>query len=283
MTPSPGPPAPLPRRRRRTGSLPPSTFQAALGELCAQGATGALTGPAGSVYLTDGAVVHAESPLAPDVETLLAGDRRPPPPAGAQTPAAGLLGACERELCQLSALLDAAYFALQQDRAPLTFRTGQPPRLAAVHALSADALREAVGQRLALLDRVWPWPDVDTAAVTCHHRQAARGRRLAVRPARQHAVLAAADGLRTPPEIARLLRRSAFGTLLDVRQLAAAGLIETPGLRAVPSAAPDPIAPAPAVPDRPPPPLSRTEPRHDPSDPEVALLLRLRAALEAKL
>jgi hypothetical protein len=278
MTPRTGPPLPLPRRRRRAGSLPASTFQAALSELCARHATGALVGPAGSVYLADGAVVDAESPFAPDVETLLAGERQPAEPTGTQAHYAGLVSAGERELCQLTALLDAAYFALQQDRAPLDFRTSQLPRLAAVHALSAESLRDAVGRRRALLNQVWPWPDVDTAAVTCRLKPPSQDRGLPVRAARQHAVLAVADGLRTPPEIARLLRRSTFGTLLDVRQLAAAGLIETPGRRIDQSSAPDP-----PVPDRPSQRPSRTEPRHDSSDPQVALLLRLRAALEARL
>jgi len=232
----------------------------------------------GSVYLAEGAVVHAESPFAPDVETLLAGDRRPVEPREAQIRAAGLVSAAERELCQLSALLDAAFFALQQDRIRLAFKTGRLPRLTAVHALSADSLRDAIGRRRALLNHVWPWPDVDTAAVTCRLGPAGEARRMPVGTAEQHAVLAAADGLRTPPEIARLLRRSAFGTLLAVRQLAAAGLVETPGRQVDPSSVPDPPAT-----DRPPQPLSRTEPRHDPSDPEVALLLRLRAALEARL
>ncbi|MCQ4040476.1 transcriptional regulator [Streptantibioticus rubrisoli] len=269
---------PLPRRRRRTGSLPTSTFQAALSELCGRRATGALVGPAGGVYLVDGAVVHAESPFAPDVETLLAAGPEPAEPTGARPHATSLVTSGERELCQLTALLDAAYFALPQDRVPLDFRTGQLPRLAAVHVLSADSLREAVGRRRALLHQVWPWPEVDTAAVTQRLEPPGEDRRLAARAPRQRAVLAAADGLRTPPEIARLLRRSAFGTLLDVRQLAATGLIETPGRRADPPSAPDP-----PVVDRPPPPPSRGEPPHDLSDPDVALLLRLRAALEARL
>jgi hypothetical protein len=266
---------PLPRRRRRTGSLPTSTFQAALSELCARHATGALVGPAGGVYLVDGAVVHAESPLAPDVETLLAAGRQPAEPTGAQAHATSLVTSGERELCQLTALLDAAYFALPQDRVPLDFRTGQLPRLAAVHVLSADSLRDAVGRRRALLNQVWPWPEVDTAAVTQHREPTGGERRLAARAPRQRAVLAAADGLRTPPEIARLLRRSAFGTLLDVRQLAATGLIETPGRRADPPSVPDP-----PVADRP---SAHGAPPQDPSDPDVALLLRLRAALEARL
>lgn len=82
---------------------------------------------------------------------------------------------------------------------------------------------------------------------------------------RQRALLAAADGERTPAELARLLGRPAFHTLLDVRRLAAAGLVETP-LDPGPEPAPPP--PVPALPV---------------ADPDIALLRRLRDALEAHL
>ncbi|MDV9187914.1 transcriptional regulator, partial [Streptomyces sp. SR27] len=81
---------------------------------------------------------------------------------------------------------------------------------------------------------------------------------------RQRALLAAADGERTPAELARLLGRPAFHTLLDVRRLAAAGLVETP-LDTGPE---------------PPPALLPVLPV---ADPDIALLRRLRDALEAHL
>jgi hypothetical protein len=73
-------------------------------------------------------------------------------------------------------------------------------------------------------------------------------------------VLDRVDGSRTAPAIARELGRRAFATLLDVRRLAAAGL----------------VAPAPADPADP-----KAPPRSGATDPYVALLKRVRDALEA--
>ncbi len=68
------------------------------------------------------------------------------------------------------------------------------------------------------------------------------------------------DGIRTATGIARNLGRQAFHTLVDVRRLAAAGHV----------APLPPVVPEPAPP--PPPPVT---------DPDIALLKRLRDALEA--
>jgi hypothetical protein len=75
----------------------------------------------------------------------------------------------------------------------------------------------------------------------------------------QRQVLGAADGSRTPAQIAWLLGRSAYTTVLDVRRLAAAGLIETPSRRPAPVPVPYPRSAA----------------------PDISLLIRLRDALEA--
>lgn len=117
------------------------------------------------------------------------------------------------------------------------------------------------------------------------------GRARAPTPA-QLAVLAAADGSRTPVQIAWHLGRSAFATLLDVRRLAATGRISMP-VRAQAPAAPARSAPVPpaSVPPAPLPPVAPAPFAHggpqpavlSSSDPSVALLLRLRAALEARL
>ncbi|AKN71620.1 hypothetical protein QR97_19035 [Streptomyces sp. PBH53] len=70
------------------------------------------------------------------------------------------------------------------------------------------------------------------------------------------------DGVRTATDIARNLGRQAFHTLVDVRRLTAAGQIT-----------PLPTAPAPPPPPAPPRPVT--------TDPDIALLKRLRDALEA--
>ncbi|PRH80688.1 hypothetical protein C6N75_02690, partial [Streptomyces solincola] len=84
--------------------------------------------------------------------------------------------------------------------------------------------------------------------------------------ARQRALLARADGRRTPAQLARDLGRPAFHTLLDIRRLAAAGLVATPR-------EPAPTAP-PTVPGW----VADIA-----ADPDIALLRRLRDALEAHL
>ncbi|MFD0530925.1 hypothetical protein ACFQ1I_36690 [Kitasatospora arboriphila] len=85
------PPAPLPvvhrpttrlPRRHRSGFAPATVFEAALTDLAADRATGALHGSAGTVHLVDGEVVHAESPATPDVGTLLTSAVGSPPAPG---------------------------------------------------------------------------------------------------------------------------------------------------------------------------------------------------------
>ncbi|MBT2382985.1 transcriptional regulator, partial [Streptomyces sp. ISL-11] len=101
---------------------------------------------------------------------------------------------------------------------------------------------------------------VDAAPVVPVPDAARRWERGADPACGRRAVLRAADGIRTPVQIARALGRPAFATLLDVRRLAALGLIRTPEPVAAPAA-----APRPAVRDA----------------PEISLLFRIRDALEA--
>ena len=108
--------------------------------------------------------------------------------------------------------------------------------------------REAL-RRSRLLDSVWPHPAVDTAPVERRPDPAGR----ALSPRRQ-SLLDLADGVRTPAAIARELGRPAFNTLVEVRRLAAAGLIGTPDG----SGTPAPTGPAaPAAPQPLPRPPSR--------------------------
>ena len=98
-----------------------STARPVLGRLAAEGATGALLRETGTLYLHDGRVVHAESPAAPGLETLLVASGRLPAEdwrhavdrAGARRRVgrflveSGLLSSGELELCHLAALFDA--------------------------------------------------------------------------------------------------------------------------------------------------------------------------------
>ncbi|MEV4614716.1 transcriptional regulator [Kitasatospora sp. NPDC049258] len=278
-------------RRRRSGCSPATVFETALTDLAAQRASGVMTGSAGALYLRDGSVVHAESPATPGVESLLTGCGRLTAaewaghlasgrPMAERLVGSGRVNSSELHLCHLTAVLDAAFFALGQDEGEIRFAAAAEPQFTLARPMSVRELRAAAGRRRALLDRVWPCPQLDTATV---RRRPGAVPRACTR--RRRAVLEAADGLRTPAEIARLLGRSTFGTVLDIRHLAAGGLIES----AAPVAPPRPV-PAPAPPLDPPRVLLPSWPQpttpalfHDPSDPHVALLLRIRAGLEARL
>ncbi|WP_367322636.1 transcriptional regulator [Streptomyces sp. HUAS ZL42] len=242
-----------------------------LTRLAAERATGVLIRELGTLYLAEGRVVHAESPLAPGLDVLLTAHgtldaetwRAAADGAGDQLGAGRLLLDTHRlaqgalELCHLGALYDAAYFALAPSSTPGRFRYGTAHWLGPIHPVPVAALERETLRRRALLQRIWPDPLTDRAPLT-------RAAAVAAPPVppRQQAVLALVDGARTAADIARRLGRRAFPTLVDVRRLAAAGLVS-------PHAPPPAPAPAPR------------SPLPDVTDPDITLLKRLRDALEA--
>ncbi|MGW3138035.1 transcriptional regulator [Streptomyces sp. NPDC001139] len=305
-----------------------------LTRLAAERATGILFREHGTLHLADGLVVHAESPCAPGLETLLTAhgtlavevwrqalgetddDHQAGHLAGLRLVDAGLLTLGAFELCRLTALYDAAYFVLAPSSTPGRFRYGTAPTAGhrAVRRVPVAALERETLRRRDLLHRIWPDAATDEAPLARTDLPAA--------PAltrRQRAVLAQADGVRTAPDIARALGHLAFHTLVDVRRLAAAGVLaplrpaapeppetavttetaktaEPPGAgRAAPEPAPPPD------PGQPPPLPSRGRPAYGtadpgrpasgygmpglteplPPDPHITLLKRLRDALEA--
>ncbi|MFJ2772184.1 transcriptional regulator [Streptomyces sp. NPDC087300] len=249
--------------------------------LAAEHATGVLLRGQGTLYLADGSIVHAESPAAPGLDVLLtaggvlprqgweealteAGTRNE---VGRHLVDSGRVAAGELELCHLGALFDAAYFVLGPAGGPTRFRYGVAHWLGRVRPVPVAAVDRESRRRRALLDGIWPDAAIDEAPVV--PRPPAPGQSVT---ARQRAVLRLADGVRTPTAIAWALGRPAFHTLVEVRRLAAAGLVSTPRARASP------------------------EPRADPAwaeeihaavgvsaDPDIDLLRRLRDALEASL
>ncbi|MET9619793.1 MULTISPECIES: transcriptional regulator [unclassified Streptomyces] len=251
------------------------TVSPMLVRLAAERATGALLRDHGTLYLIDGRVVHAESPAAPGLDVLLtAGGRLPREGwdeavdrAGARREVgrflvdSGRLHGGELEICHLGAVFDAAFFALAPGSGPTRFRYGVGHWFGSVRPVSTEAIERESVRRRELLDQVWPYASVDAAPVL--PRAAAPGQTVS---ARQRTLLAAADGRRTPADIARMLGRPAFHTLLDVRRLAAAGLVVTP------------LDPLPA-----PPPTLPSWVGEVAADPDIALLRRLRDALEASL
>ncbi|KUN37881.1 hypothetical protein AQJ30_15240 [Streptomyces longwoodensis] len=246
-----------------------------LTRLAAERATGVLEREHGTLHLADGQVVHAESPFAPGLADLLlahgtlaadawrqAVERADEEHgAGRLLVEAGLVARGALEICHLGALYDAGYFALAPSSTPGRFHYGSGQLLGAVRPVTVAELERETLRRRALLHRLWPQPLADTAPLLrTTPRQAPVP---ATAPdARQRAVLALVDGVRTAPDIARALGRRAFPTLADVRRLAAAGLVAA--------------KPPPSAPDPPPgitlPPVT---------DPDITLLKRLRDALEA--
>ncbi|MFC7993525.1 hypothetical protein ACFUV2_29990 [Streptomyces pilosus] len=253
----------------RTGGSAPDL----LGTLAADHATGALSTHSGVFYLAAGHVVHVESAHSPDLGDLLTRSGAVAPAGwweavqragalhrvGRQLVDSGRLTTGALELCHLGALFDAAYFALAHDGTALRFRPGVAHWLGAVRPVPvATVLRES-RRRRDLLHRIWPDPAVDTAPLS---RTA--GADPAELPPRRGRTLALVDGGRTAAQIASALACRTFHTLVELRRLAADGLV-TP-------APPPPATPVHSVPDT-------GGAAWD--EPDTALLRRLLDALEA--
>ncbi|WBO65858.1 transcriptional regulator [Streptomyces camelliae] len=255
---------PLPVRDKTAGrALSPM-----LTRLAEERATGVLVREHGTLYLAEGRVVHAESPCSPGLGVLLtahgtlaaaawqraAARTADPPQAAELLLESGLLTTGALELCHLDALYDAGYFALAPSSTPGRFRYDNTPRLGPLPSVPVVALERETLRRRLLLHRLWPDPATDSAPLI-------RADPAAPAPvtSRQRVVLDRVDGVRTATGIARNLGRQAFHTLVDVRRLAAAG-----HLAPVPPAAPASLPYPPPV-----------------TDPDIALLKRLRDALEA--
>ncbi|MDT0574483.1 hypothetical protein RM704_44715, partial [Streptomyces sp. DSM 3412] len=126
------------------------------------------------------------------------------------------------ELCHAGALFDAAYFVLGPSSAPASFRYGAAHWLGPIRPVPVATVEREARRRRDLLHRIWPDPATDEAPLI-----RAVGLDAPPVPARQGAVLDQVDGFRTAAEISLTLGRPAFHTLVDVRRLAAAGLIST--------------------------------------------------------
>ncbi|MDX5571263.1 helix-turn-helix domain-containing protein [Streptomyces griseus] len=246
-----------------------------LRRLADERATGALMRDRGTLYLADGQVVHAESPATPGIDVLLttggtlrhegwwdavaqagAGRR-----VGRYLVDSGHVPGGALELCHLGVLYDAAFFALAPTGTPARFRYGVAHWIGPVRPVPVAAVERETLRRREFLDRIWPDPACDGAPLL---RSAAHPSDAPV-PARQRRILELADGVRTASDIALALGRSAFHILVDLRRLAAAGLVEAVRSQPLPATAPSGRITLPEV----------------TADPDIALLRRLRDALEA--
>ncbi|CAL9653233.1 hypothetical protein GCM10010423_54850 [Streptomyces levis] len=281
---------------------------AQLATLAERSASGALSTEAGIVYLAAGHVVHVESAHAPALGDLLTHSGALAPDGwweaidragrrcrvGRQLVDSGHLAAGALELCHLGALFDAAYFVLAHDGPALRFRPGVAHWLGAVRSVPVDTVLRESRRRRELLHRIWPEPAVDRAPLA--RIQDAGSADL---PARRSRILAQVDGVRTAAQIATALACRTFHTLVELRRLAAAGMV-APADPVAPAAGPaDSVAPAapsapaasvvPGAPPAPGAPVMSPAPAAGspvpvpvfPDEPETALLRRLLHALEA--
>ncbi|MEZ3178062.1 hypothetical protein KYY02_04850 [Streptomyces pimonensis] len=244
-----------------------------LGTLAADHATGALSTESGVFYLSAGRVVHVESAHSPDLGDLLTRSGAVAPAGwwdaveragaahrvGRQLVDSGRLTTGALELCHLGALFDAAYFALAHHGATLRFRPGVAHWLGAVRPVPVATVLGESRRRHDLLHRIWPDPAVDTAPLT-----RVPDALPAELPPRRARILAQVDGARTAVQIAAVLAHRTFHTLVELRRLAAGGLV-TP-------APPPPATSVHAVPDA----VGAVW-----DEPDTALLRRLLDALEA--
>ncbi|NAS24928.1 transcriptional regulator [Herbidospora sp. NEAU-GS84] len=267
-----------------------------LSELAESRATGALkAGRSGTVYLSRGRVCYVECARTPTVEELLTASGRltlSGMRTARQTAAAtadggdllvrrGVLSRGELQLCVLGATLDASFFLFGANVPKPKFREGDRHWLGIHWFFDVPGLFRECHRRRARLDRAWPSAELDSRPVVPVRRIRSQH---VVLTALQWEILLNADAETTPAELAKRIGRPAYTTLLAVREMAAAGLLECPE--------PPPPEKPPDLPKR----VAGSAPRAaagaggrarssypeisgDPTD--VNLLIRLRNALEA--
>jgi len=250
----------------------PRNVPALLAKLLAEDFTGAVAvsgTPGGTIHLRRGLVVAVDTPNAPTVETLLLRSGRideeswagaishqaavATPDSGDQSglnsvlTELGLIGHGELEAICVAAVYDAAFaMALSPAEGWTVHKDAVPPELVSSPGESPRKLADETSRRIAALSRSWA-SLAELAAARC--RPATR-----IDPglltARQQAVLLAANGRRTPRDIAFFLGCGVFPAMLDVTRLRARGLVqgEAPRPKVPPSTAPR-AAPAERKPD----------------------------------
>ncbi|MER7002494.1 ADAM 12 protein [Dactylosporangium sp. NPDC000555] len=208
----------------------------ALAQLAAAGATGALTvhgEPGGVVFLREGRVNGVESPAAPGVDRLLTAAGLVPEQVWESIPSrpvralveGGHVTEAQIELCALQALHDAAFFVLGTPRTELRFDEGVEHWLGADGTVMSHQVCDIVARQRRMLDEVHPSDATDHAPVVPVLRP---GLDRVLLSGLQWEIVLHADGVRTPQDLAGLLGCSAYAVTLDVRRLAAAGLVVQP-------------------------------------------------------
>jgi hypothetical protein len=217
----------------------PRTVREVLESWCAAGLTGALRvldPSGGAVYVIDGRICYAECPQACGVDRLLTASGRLPAEVWRGAVAAGRAGRrvgevlleqghltrAELELFVATALMDAAW-QLFGSTAEARFEAGAGPAVGPVYTVDLPTVAAEVDRRHRALAAAWPSDAADAAAVLPSRR--IQGQYVAL-TALQWEIVANADRRRTPADLARLLGRDTFSTLLEVRRMVRAGLVE---------------------------------------------------------
>ncbi|SHN29621.1 DUF4388 domain-containing protein [Cryptosporangium aurantiacum] len=220
-----------------------SAVETALRELATLGATGALHVEAGGggavLYLHEGRVGHIDAEAAPGIGAVLTASGRlstdvwesvltvgaPSGRVGALLVEQGYLSQGELELCVNGALFDAAFFALGAEPTSVRFAADETSWFGGALRVDVERLVREVAHRRELLTTAFPSSEFDEAPLVLASRLP---RDQVVVDGLRWELLLNADGRRTPLDLARQLGRGGFAMLLEVRRLAAIGLVQPP-------------------------------------------------------
>lgn len=244
-------------------------FDTLLTGLAKERASGSIRlGRTGTVFLADGRVTYMECAQTPSVEDLLTARgkvsatvlRKAQKEGGDLLVDSGAVTKGELQFCVLGAVLDAAFFLLPSKGTRPKFRPGEGHWLGAQWYFEVAGLIRECARRRTRLAQLWPTAEYDTSPVIPVSRP--RCHRIMLSDV-EWEVLVHTDREATPLDLARRLGRPAYSTLLAVRKMAAAGLLQQPDQ--LPRRVKQEY-------DRPPAPV------HEPTDMDV--LVRLKKALE---
>ncbi|MGW1401479.1 hypothetical protein ACWCRF_23080 [Streptomyces sp. NPDC002405] len=253
----------------------PRNVPALLNTLYDEGRTGTVVvsgTPGGRIHLRAGRIVALETPGAPSVESVLLASGRIDDAAwtsacatdgaadgrvGAELQARGLLAPEEFEITCAAAVFDGA-FALALSPPGDWEVTEAMPAVVSGPAFEPQLLAAETSRRLVLLSRLWGPP-----AEFARTRVRPAADVPAGVPSRYATLLRAANGRRTPRDIAFALGRGTYAVMLDLARMRELGLLhrERPAAAGRPSTAPR--LPGPRARNVPPP-SDRSLPRRSP-------------------
>lgn len=218
----------------------PRNVPALLLRLQREGFSGTVTvsaSPGGTIHLRDGLIGAIETPGTPSAESVLLKSGRIDDAGWAAGLTAvrhgddhaaalvgqGLIGAAELEILCVATVFEGA-FAMSLAR-PEGWEVGAvAPAVLAPRGIEPRTVAEETTRRLALVSRLWGSP-ADLARARM--RPSARADRVAGRlTGRYQALLAIANGRRTPRDLAFTLGRGLFGVMVDLIRMNGLELVQ---------------------------------------------------------